>query len=367
MERGWAKMIPDDVFVLDSVTHAYNLDESNFRIENYASQITDMIYATFMEEAPPELTLTEEQYNRDWNVEEMANMLFLESQTDVAVYHPTPINVYKDGLNSVEKAAEVVERWPQRFLTMATVDPMEGEEGLEKLERQVDELDPVGVKLYPSSWSTDGSYDSWMMSDEDVAFPFFEKAAELGLGLVSVHKSLPLGAVPMDAFHHEDVESAATSFPELNFGIVHGGMVFTEEVAWQLARYDNIYVNLEVLAYHTHTRPKYFEETFAGLFEVGGEGAVDQIYWGTGCMAYPAQPQLEAFWEFEFSDDLRDKGIFDVPQMTRENKEKILAENYARMMGLDIDELKRGIEDDEFSRQQETDLAEAYSTTTVAG
>lgn len=357
-------MIPDDVFVLDSVVHAYNLDESNFRHEDWARQITDMIYATFMPEAPEELTLTEAEYNRDWGIEEAANMLFRESQTDYAVYHPTPINVYEDGLNSVEKAKEAIERWPTRFETMATVDPLQGEAALEEFERQVDELDPVGLKLYPSSWA-DGTHRSWGMGDADVAYPFYEKAVELGVDLVAVHKALPLGSVPMEDYHQEDVDSAATSFPELNFSVVHGGMVFTEEVAWQLARYDNIYVNLEVLVYMAHTRPEYFAETFAGLFEVGGEDVIDQIYWGSGCMAYPAQPQLEAFWEFEFPGAVRSRGFTDVPEMTRENKEKVLGKNYARMLGLDIDEIQAGIASDEFSREPGAGLETAYSTTAV--
>lgn len=360
-------MIPDDVFIIDSVSHAYNLDPSNYRVERYAPQVAQMVYDTFHAEAPEELTLSEEEYLRDWDIEEAATMLFLESQTDVATFHPTPINVFEDGLNSVEKAREALDRWPERFMSMAAIDPLEGEEAIEDLERQAEELDPVGVKLYPSSWSTDGSYDAWYMSDDDIAYPVFEKAAELGIDLVSVHKSLPLGSVPMDHFHQEDVEAAATNFPELNFGIVHGGMVFTEEVAWQIARYDNIYVNLENLVYCAHTRPKYFEETFAGLFKAGGAGVIDQLYWGSGCGAYPAQPQIEAFWDFEFSESSQGHGLFDVPDMTRENKEKILSKNYAEMLGLDIAELQAGIEDDEFSQQRGDSLAEPYSTTRIAG
>jgi uncharacterized protein len=359
-------MIPDDVFVIDSVSHAYNLEESNYRVDRFAPQVAQMVYDTFHAEAPEELTLSKEEYLRDWSVEEAANMLFLESQTDIATFHATPINVFKDGLNSVEKAKEAQERWPQRFMAMAAIDPLEGEDALNDLERQAEDLDPVGVKLYPSSWSTDGEYDAWYMSDPDVAYPVFEKAAELGLDLVSIHKSLPLGSVPMEHFRQGDVEAAATNFPELNFSIVHGGMVFTEEVAWQIARYDNIYVNLENLTYCAHTRPTYFEETFTGLFKAGGAGVIDQLYWGSGCGAYPAQPQLEAFWNFEFSEESQGHGLFDVPEMNRENKEKILSKNYARMLNLDIDELKAGIEGDEFDQQRGDSLAEPYSTTNVA-
>lgn len=357
-------MIPDDVFVLDSVVHAYNTDESNYRVPEYASHITDMVYDTFMGPAPDELTLSEDEYNRDWGVEEATNMLLLESQTDFAIFHPTPINAYEDGMTSVEKAKAAVERWPNRFRTMATVDPLEGEDALEEFERQVDDLDPVGLKLYPSSWA-DGTHSSWNMGDSDVVYPFYEKAAELGIELIAVHKALPLGSVPMENYHSEDVDVAATNFPELNFSVVHGGMVFTEEAAWQLARYENIYVNLEVLAFMAHVRPEYFAETFAGLFEVGGENVVDQIYWGSGSMAYPAQPQLEAFWNFEFPGAVRSRGIGDVPEMNRENKEKILGKNYAQMLGLDIKELKDGIRDDEFSKRRADGLEPPYSTTTV--
>jgi hypothetical protein len=357
-------MIPDDVFVLDSVVHAYNTDESNFRIPEYASHITDMVYDTFMTRAPEHLTLSEEEYNRDWGVEESVNMLFLESQTDFAVFHPTPINAYEDGMTSVEKAKEAVQRWPNRFRTMATVDPLEGEEALAEFERQAEEMDPIGLKLYPSSWA-DGTHSSWNMGDSDIVYPFYEKAAELGIDLIAVHKALPLGSVPMEDYHSEDVDVAATNFPELNFSVVHGGMTFNEEASWQLARYDNIFVNLEVLVYMAHVRPEYFADKFAGLFEVGGEGVIDQIYWGSGSMAYPAQPQLEAFWDFEFPERFRSRGHFDVPEMNRENKEKILGKNYTRMAGLDIEELKDGIRDDEFSAQREDGLAPPYSTTAV--
>lgn len=39
-----------------------------------------------------------------------------------------------------------------------------------------------------------------------------------------------------------------------------------------------------------------------------------------------------------------------VPQITDEHKRKILGENYADLIGFDIDEAKERIADDEFSR-----------------
>ena len=357
-------MIPDDVFVFDAVAHSYNLDPSNYRVMPEAEVVSEMLYGSFMEPAPEELRVPPEQYLRDWSIEETAGMLFRESQTDVATIHPTPIKLYHDGQTALSKAEQAIEQWPDRFFTMATVDPMDGEAAVEELERQAADLDPVGLKLYPSSWRADGSYESWQMSDPDIAYPLFEKALDLGIDLIAVHKALPLGPVPSPDYHTEDIESAAASFPELNFSVVHAGLAYVEETAWQLARFENIYANLEVTSFLAHAAPNYWQRAFDGLFSVAGEHAVDQILWATGCSAYPAQPQLEAFWEYDFADG--PGGLFPGPAMTREIKEKILGRNYARMLGLDVEELRAGIEDDPFSREQEHEgLAAPYSSTNV--
>lgn len=363
-------MIADDVFVLDAVTHAYNLDESNYAIEPYADMVSEMIYNNWMAGAPEEYTLPMETYLRDWDVEETADMLFCESDTDLAVFHPTPIGFYEDGLVSVEKAKRIQERWPNRFLTYATVDPL-ADDAIPELERQVEEMDPVGLKLYPSSWATGDweSHEGWRMDDPEVAYPVFERAKELGLDVIAVHKTLPLGPVPMDPYRVDDIEGAATSFPELNFSIVHGGMAFTEETAWQLARYPNIYVNLETVNFMAVASPRRFAKVMAGLLSVGGPEAIDRIYWGTGAMGFHPQPIIEAFWEFEFPDDLDTEGLLfdEIPDLTEEHKRKILGENYADMIGLDLDEVRDDIEDDEFSRQHEEDgIAEPYSTMKVS-
>ena len=70
-------------------------------------------------------------------------------------------------------------------------------------------------------------------------------AEQLGVKVVAVHKSIPMGNAPTAPFRPDDIESPAADFPDLNFEIVHGGFTFVEETAFQLARFPNIYVNLE--------------------------------------------------------------------------------------------------------------------------
>jgi len=354
----------EETFVFDAVSHAYNLDSSNFRNERHARTSAEQLYAIFDEAMPAGYQPTHDSYFRDWSVEEVANMLFLESYTDMSTFHPIPVHAFHDGMVATEKAIEACERWPDRFFGYATVDPLE-EDALEKLERQVEEFDPIGLKLYPSHFGTD-SHEGWHMDDPEIAYPVFERATGLDLDVIAVHKTLPLGAVPRKPFDPADVDKPAENFPELDFEIVHGSLAFTEETAWQVARYDNIYVNLEGFGQLLAGQSARAAEQLASLLSIGGENVIEDIFWGSGAMGAHPRPQLEAFRDLEFRDDVRrEVGLVgELPQLTDEYKRKILGENYAAFIGLDIEAAKERIADDEFSRRRGKEgLAEGFSLT----
>jgi hypothetical protein len=79
-----------------------------------------------------------------------------------------------------QKAREARERWPQRFQVYAGADPVFPEQAFDQLEEQVEELNPVGLKLYPNSYTADGVV-GWHMDDPEIAFPLFQRALEPGL------------------------------------------------------------------------------------------------------------------------------------------------------------------------------------------
>jgi predicted TIM-barrel fold metal-dependent hydrolase len=201
------------------------------------------------------------------------------------------------------------------------------------------------------------------MDDPEIAFPFFERAQQLGLKAVAIHKAVPLGPVPVEHYRVDDIDRAAMAFPGLNFEVVHGGMAFLEESAWQLGRFANVYVNLEITTSLIGRRPGTFERALATLLSVGGEAAVERILWGTGAIAFHPQPLLELFVrEFEFSPELVEEGI---PQMTLARKRMILGENYARMVGIDLDRRLAATEGDDFAQRRGDELPAPFSTTHV--
>lgn len=351
----------DDIFVIDSVSHAYDVSPSNYRVEEAATAISHMVYG-MVSTAPAPYALPPEGWLRNWTTTEVADMLFRQSVTDFSVFHPTPINAYYDGMTSVEKAAEVVTRWPTRFRAYATVDPLQGQAAIDELDRQVELLNPLGVKFYPSSW-TSNSHRGWRMDDPEVAFPVIERAREHGL-VVATHKAIPFGNVPMNPYKIDDLDTVAATFPDVNFEIVHGGLAFIEESGWLAARFPNVYINLEGTTMLLHSRPRLFAEVMLGLCKYGGATVIPRLLWSSGCMAYHPRPLLEGFAKFSYPEDMLESSgsLMPVPQLTLDDKRAILGENYCQMHGLDMEELKAGIAGDEFSGQDPANLDEPFSS-----
>lgn len=356
-------------YVIDTVLHAFDLSEENFAVPAHARPIAELTYNLTQVGLPSGYPLSEAGLVRNWSVDDLAAMTFGESSTDFGVYHPTPIFAFRDGMSSADKAVEVLEKYPTRMIgAYVALDPLKGKGALEELERRCGEYTPLGVKLYPTSWDGD-TVNTWRMDDPAIAFPIYEAAASRGIKTVAIHKAVPLGPAPTgQSFRPEDVEGAAASFPDLNFEIVHGGAAFTEETAWLLGRYDNIYVNLETLTILMIKRPDMFARLICGMMHVGGEPVLQRMLWSSGAMQIHPQLCLEAFEDVKFGDDLRSEyGLFGpLPEITQEHKDDILGRNYARLHNLEMDPWIRGIESDEFASANEGDLPTPYSLTTVA-
>lgn len=351
----------DGVPIIDGIVHAYNSLPDNFA-NAHGAMIVDEVSDFVSAANPPGYSIPKEAFQRDWTAEEVAHVTFTESYTDLAVSHVLPIRAFKDGWVSVEKNRELQDRWPERFFVYAGVDPMEGGKALDDLERQVELFDnPIGVKLYPNSW-VGSEINGWYMDDPEIAFPVFERAQQLGLKVVAVHKAVPLGVVPRSNYTVSDVERAAIAFPHLQFEIVHGGMAFLEETAWELAKFENVWVNLEATTSLLTYRPAAFEQALAALLM--RPASIDRIIWGTGAVAWHPRPIIEKFVrDFSFRAEIVDG--FGVPQLDMAAKRKILAENYARLLGIDLAERLERVADDEFAVRRQEGLRPPYSSTGV--
>lgn len=356
-------------FVIDAVVHAYNHLPSNWVDPVLGDAMVELAYHLAADPPNPRYAMSREDYLIDWQMPDVANFIFHESDTDVAVFHPLAIAAFKDGYSSLAKAVEGLKNYPSRFIgAYACVDPLRGKDALTDMQEQASMYKPLGLKLYPTSWDGKGPV-SWRMDDPKLIYPLYEQAQKLGLNTVAVHKAVPIGPFAVgQAYNPSDIENAATDFPDLNFEIVHGGLAFMEETAWLLARFGNIAINMEIQNILVERRPRAFAEVLLGLCRVGGPDMLNRMFWGSGGTLVHNQPALEAFDKFLFPEDMLDKaGLFKpIPQITEAHKANILAGTFARLHGLDIEKLKAGIAGDAFARAPGQGPKEPFSTISKA-
>lgn len=336
--------IPDDVFVIDPVVHAFNLSEDNVA-SRYGAQLHAMSYGLHSNFSPPEATIEHPFYMTDMPMQTLLDTMFLESQTDIVAHHTLTLNSwFKDGFCARHKTEAGAKAHPDRCLAYLGVDPCEDESAFtEDLIAQHEELPhAVGLKLYPHQVDP---YRRWR-ADDDKVLRLVEMAETRGLKSIAIHKALPNGSVPLESYKVDDLDIAADSFPNMAFEIIHSGMAFVEETAFALARFPNVYANLETTTALLWAAPGRFSEVLGQLMFWGGP---EKIIYSTGCTVIHPQHVLALMWDFQFTEDtMRRVGV---PPISDEIKRLILAGNYARMVGLDIGEAKAAISGDDYAER----------------
>jgi predicted TIM-barrel fold metal-dependent hydrolase len=349
-----------EAFVIDSTVHGYHFAPENIvpgpLKEIVASEAAASVYLAHTVFQPPgdsTWLLEKERFDRAHDPDFLGHALFAESQTDFCVYHGVPIfGFFHDGGSPLWVGREMRDRWPHRVALYGPVSPWRPG-AIDEVDRLVEEDGVVGIKLYPMD-IVDGELRSYRLDDSELIFPIIERAQKLGIKVIATHKAIPAGRVPTFPFDPVDVEGAAAAFPDMTFEIVHAGYAFLEETALQLERFPNIVVNLEWVTAFLANASRRFVEL---LGEFCFHGGADRILWATGCTGMHPRPLLEAFSTLEMPEDLVEG--YGFPELTREVKQGILGLNHARLLGLDVDEIKRRTNGDEFDG---LDLADPWSS-----
>jgi predicted TIM-barrel fold metal-dependent hydrolase len=342
----------EDIFVIDGHIHLWDASEENVKSKG-GEQFIECFYDYHTGFTPEDKQWTFEEY-REYSGDRLADDFFENGVVDMGIFQPTHLNeFYKEGFNTVDDNAEMVERYPERFMVNGRFDPRDGEAGLRELERQKDEYDIKGVKLYTAEWKGDSK--GWRLDSED-AYEYLEKCAELGIENIHAHKGPTIRPLNMDAFDVGDIDDAASSFPELNFIVEHVGLPRLDDFCWIAAQEPNVYGGLAVAAPIAVHRPRKFGEIMGELLFWLGE---DRILFGSDYALWNPDWLVETFLESELTDEQQaEYGVdFDL-----EAKKKMLGENAAELYDIDIDAKKQALETDAVS--QEYDLASMYSDST---
>jgi predicted TIM-barrel fold metal-dependent hydrolase len=325
-------VIGNDAIVFDGVAHVFNFEKKNAL--GPAGEMFNNHLNAFHATLTPEgqTVLPPEEFLRQWTVDDIDEMVYRNSSTDMLCAMPLPLtDLFKDGLSPWEECAELASRDPDRTVFWGSVNPLEGRRALDLMERQVGEFGAKAFKFYNIRYDF-GQPFPWRMDDPRVAFPVFEKAQELGVNLIGVHKGLPLGPQPIEHTQTWDMDGAAANFPDINFVIFHVGLPFIDETCWQLIRHPNLYASIAATINFVVRSPRMFAEIMGKLLFWAGE---DKIVYGSEAPIFQPQWALDAFWNFELPQDLVEG--YGYPQLTEQAKRKILGENLLRLHGMDVE------------------------------
>ncbi len=241
-----------------------------------------------------------------------------------------PRQWYKEGFNTIEQNAQMLERYPGKLTLNGRFDPREGEPGLEQL-RADDE--PLRAPRASSSTPPSGTAARAAGSSSDPeAIPFFELCQELGIRNIHVHKGPTIWPLDKDAFDVADVDHVATSFPGLNFIVEHVGLPRIEDFCFMATQEPNVYAGLSVVVGGLmHARPRFFAKVMGELLFWVGE---DKMLFGSDYGIWEPKWQVEGFVDWDYPDDT----FSDYPRLTTTAKKKILGLNAAKLYGIEVPE-----------------------------
>lgn len=340
-----------DEFIFDVQTHHVNPDGSWRERGSFEGSLRVF----------PQASCGELDFVDCFDADHYLRELFVNSDTSVAVLSQVPAVPGNNPLETEEAAVtrEIVNRMAdsERLLIHGIVVPNLGEAQLDGMQRLKEEQEVAAWKVYTQ-------FGGWRLDDEEVGIPFIEKARELDVKLVCAHKGLSTFGLDPAVSSADDIGIVAAMYPDVSFLVYHSGFETmvpegpydpsSEQGVDTLVRavldngigqQGNVYAELGSTWRFVMTQPEAAAHVLGKLLLYLGE---DQILWGTDSIWYGTpQDQISAFRAFEIPTSMQE--AYGYPPLTAQAKAKILGLNAASLYGVDIDETRCAISDDDFA------------------
>jgi predicted TIM-barrel fold metal-dependent hydrolase len=317
----------ESYFIVDGHVHNWDASPEN-QANKYGEGFINCFYDYHRNLSPEEWVWPLEKFQH-YGADTLMRDLFEVGYDDVAIFLPTYLtDFYKNGFNTTEQNAELKEAHPDRFILNSSFDPRDGEAGLRAFEDKVRRYDVKGIKLYTAEWR--GDSHGWKLTDPE-ATRYLEKCEELGVKNIHVHKGPTIWPLDMDAFNVQDVDAAATRFPDLNFIVEHVGLPRLEDFCWIGVQEPNVYGGLAVAMPFIHSRPEYFAKVLGELLYWLGE---DRILFASDYAIWHPKWLTEQFAAFQIPEDMQS----EYGELTPDIKRKIFGLNAAKLYDIEVPE-----------------------------
>lgn len=317
--------------------------------------------------------------------------VYVDSDTKVAILSGSPVDdeenmfLTNEQIAAARQSVNTVAR-SRRMLAHGIIQPKEPD-FMDAVDYTIDELKPDSWKGYtigdPLFQTRRAS--NYRLDDEELMYPFYEKAVQAGITNLCIHK----GLMPEnyreswpDLWEYAtawDVGRAAKDWPQINFIIYHSALrPFTEVPEGPMAEFertgriewvtdlaeipekygvDNVYAELGTcFATTSVTTPRLAAAMLGQLIKGLGP---EKVVWGTDSVWYGSpQWQIEALRRLEMPEDLQEKyGYTPLGGAESPLKNAIFAHNAARLYNLDLDVTLADISTDQVSAMKEEFVA----------
>lgn len=211
-----------------------------------------------------------------------------------------------------EVIGQLVEKYPDRVIGFAAVDPHKGRLAVKELEDAVKNMGLRGLQLEP--------YLHRMYVYEKKYFPLYEKCVELNIP-VWIHTSMNWShQLKIDLGRPIYLEDVAINFPQLKIIAGHTGWPWVNELCALAWKWPNIYIDISSM------RQKYFATPGAGyemLLHMGNTTIQDKILFSSGFPLLPIKQAIEDVRGLPLKESVREKWFY---------------KNAARVLGLSLDQ-----------------------------
>ncbi|WP_088330573.1 amidohydrolase family protein [Lacimicrobium sp. SS2-24] len=282
--------------------------------------------------------------------------VFMDSDTNMMVLSFVPSRRENEPLTIEEADA-----------TRRIIDELEGDQRLllhgrvnPNQDGDLQGMEELAEKWQVSAWKT---YTQWgpegqgFFLHEAPGIAMIEKARQLGVNNICIHKGIPFGQQSYEHSLCTDIGIVAKAFPDINFIIYHSGFdPGVEEQAFNqgagragtdslvqslidndIAPNTNVYAELGSTWRFVMRHPEQAAHLLGKLIRYVGE---NNVLWGTDSIWYGSpQDQIQAFRSFQISDTFQQQ--YGYSSLTPTLKRKIFGLNATKPYQVSIEEVQR--------------------------
>ncbi|MFW6093889.1 MAG: amidohydrolase family protein [Pseudomonadota bacterium] len=286
--------------------------------------------------------------------DEFVKDVFMDSDTDMMVlsFVPSEPDAEPVTIESADAVRRIVDELEgtHRLLLHGRVNPNQ--------EGDVARMESLARDWNVSAWKTYtqfGPGGGYWLSDEP-GLRFIERARELGVKVICVHKGLPLSDAAYEYSTCRDIGVVARQFPDVAFIVYHSGYVPGQpERAFApgagrdgvdtliqsledngIGPGSNVYAELGSTWRYLMREPTDAAHVMGKLLSRVGE---DNVLWGTDSIWYGSpQDQIQAFRTFQIDERLREAHGY--PEITPEIRAKVFGLNATAPYGISAEEVR---------------------------